>query len=360
LLLLLIVLVVVLVFYDHGAAKEYGEKAFSVTTRVAHKVVNWTTNLYECGLSGCAQKATETTPASTQVASANQNQVVDNSTIPAPAPVQMPAPEMPTTPATPSPAQELAASPPALSTGEPPRTDNNPPLAPAVASPAPAHSANVYPPPFPSFNPAEPTSAPTPAPAAAQQAQPHIAPPAPASHTPSAAPLEYRANSGQAAQAPAITAPQQMPPPAMVPKTQPYQQQPQQPWFPPYASTRPDSGSAPTVNNYSSVPDGLELARNSALAGRLNESIQAYHQYLSANPNDVDAHGELGNVYFHAGRFPLAAQHYYEAATRLIDVGQIKAAADLMPVIQKYEPRLANLLDRKISHAMGGNRSNSR
>ena len=55
------------------------------------------------------------------------------------------------------------------------------------------------------------------------------------------------------------------------------------------------------------------------------------------------------------GRFPEAAQNYYEAATRLIDAGHLNAVASLMPVIQMHEPMLATLLNKKIANAAGDN-----
>ena len=106
--------------------------------------------------------------------------------------------------------------------------------------------------------------------------------------------------------------------------------------------------------------DGLALARKSAQAGRLGESVHYYLQYLTAHPHDVNAYGELGNVYLKTGRYPEAAQNYYEAATRLIDAGQMNAVTSLMPIIQMHEPMLANLLNQKIARATEGSRGQAR
>ena len=62
-----------------------------------------------------------------------------------------------------------------------------------------------------------------------------------------------------------------------------------------------------------------------------------------------DAYGELGNVYVTIGRFPEAAQNYYEAATRLVDAGHISSVARLMPIMERYEPMLAALIKEKIA-----------
>ena len=106
--------------------------------------------------------------------------------------------------------------------------------------------------------------------------------------------------------------------------------------------------------------EGLATARKSALAGRPGEAIHEYLQYLASNPHDFNAYGELGNVYMKIGRYPEAAQNYYEAATRLIDARQINAIASLMPIIQMYEPMLANLLNQKIARATERNRGQPR
>jgi tetratricopeptide (TPR) repeat protein len=99
------------------------------------------------------------------------------------------------------------------------------------------------------------------------------------------------------------------------------------------------------------VNDSLAPARDAAAAGRFPDSVREYLQYIARHPNDGDAYGELGNVYIKIGRFPEAAQNYYEAATRLVDAGHVNAAGRLMPIIERYEPMLAALIKEKIAPA---------
>jgi tetratricopeptide (TPR) repeat protein len=100
--------------------------------------------------------------------------------------------------------------------------------------------------------------------------------------------------------------------------------------------------------------DGLAPARQAAAAGRLSESVREYSRYLASHPNDGNAYGELGNVYLKSGRFPEAAQNYYEAASRLVDAGYLDAVAPLMPIMERYEPMLAALVKEKITQSRRG------
>jgi hypothetical protein len=318
-LLLLTLLVLVLLFYDQGAAKQYGEKAFAVTSRATHKVVSWSTNLYACGISGCAHHSAEITPAAVQVAAVNQNQATVSNTPPSPAtPVVSIQNSTPQTPATP----EAVSSP-------PPTLVSESSVATVPGTPVASEEPNFVKPPVP--------------PPQNRMDLVH----------------DHHGYHEDADQAP-VAEDRGMPPPAVMTQAQQLSQQPSQSYFSPSPISRQEATPDPIDNDIPRVPEALKQARNSALAGRLDDSVHIYHQYLKGHPNDIDAHGELGNIYFHTGGFQQAAQHYYEAATRLIDAGQIDAATTLMPIIMQFEPRLASLLERKLSHATGDARSNPR
>lgn len=117
-------------------------------------------------------------------------------------------------------------------------------------------------------------------------------------------------------------------------------------------------GYRPQSRQFSAPPERSDSARiqpgNFLLAAResiawhhYQEGVLLYRQQLSDNPGDIDAYGELGNVLMFAQNYPDAAKNYYEAATRLLDAGLPEVAKPLLPVIERYEPSLANLLKQK-------------
>jgi LysM repeat protein len=113
-----------------------------------------------------------------------------------------------------------------------------------------------------------------------------------------------------------------------------YQQQSGQPLFP-----TADSSYQPSRN--------LLAARQLLAEKRYQEAIAHYRKQLFENPDDVDAYGELGNMHLLTQHYVEAAQNYYEAATRLLDHGFPNIVAPLLPVIERFEPLLANLLRQK-------------
>jgi hypothetical protein len=355
LLLLLLVLIVVLVTYDQGSAKVYGEKAYTSATTLTEKVTRWAKKIYECGLPGCKSEQATAPVANARVepnlpAAAGQESVpaARASALPATGSEQKSEWAIATT--TPPPAQEAPASAAQAQSGSPgyppsPAYPAYPPSSafgsassagaastPATESPAPVAPAQLS---------AAPASAPAPAPAAST---PPVAEPAALPYLKPASPPPA-------------------PPSNVNPLASP--SQPPQGLLPAPRAVRPDlqqnqlqKSAAPAASREWS--EGLSLARKSAQAGRLDESVSIYLHYLTTNPHDVNAYGELGNVYLKMGRYPEAAQNYYEAATRLIDAGQMNAVASLMPVIQMHEPMLANLLNQKIARAKEGTRGQPR
>lgn len=360
LLLLLLVLIVVLVTYDQGSAKVYGEKAYTSATTLTEKATRWAKQLYECGLPGC--KAGQTTaPVTTARVEPNPPDAAGQQNAP------------------------TAASSAMSATGNEPKSEwavaTTSPHAPTPAPEIPAPGAQQaqsgspgypQPPAYPAYPPASTfgssgsaggastPAAETPAPVAhAAHAQASAAQ-APVAASP--APTETVSPPADTAQLPYLrpAAPPAPPSNAMNPLAG--QSQPPQGLLPAPRAIRPDQrqnqAQKPVSGRESN--DGLALARKSAQAGRLDESVHLYLYYLTANPHDVNAYGELGNVYLKIGRYPEAAQNYYEAATRLIDAGQMNAVASLMPIIQMHEPMLANLLNQKIARATEGNRGQPR
>ena len=344
--LLLIVLIVALVVYDHGAVRHYGQQTYSKAERATHKAYKWAKNLYACGIPGCGPKSgnvnnspVQTGPGKMAVADPNTN-------------------TMPVAPNASATNTETAAGVPDTQAAPPenPATGDQTQASGVVNYPAyPSYPAYPNYPPDAYFGskgfgsdstspggpPAEtPPSPSAPVVASPPPALPYLPPSSPRPPRPEAAPGKPEYPDYPAyPQNPSAATPPTMPPSAM---------------GLPFRPPRPDQLAAPSANDATSA-DALAQARRSAQAGRLSESVHEYLRYLTSRPNDVDAYGELGNVYMKMGRFPEAAQNYYEAATRLIDAGHLNAVASLMPVIQMHEPMLATLLNKKIANAAGDN-----
>lgn len=349
--LLLIVLIVALVVYDHGAVRHYGQQAYSKAEKATQKASSWAKNLYACGIPGCGPKSGN---ANTSPMQTGPDKVAVAEPIIAPA-----------TPSTAAAANTEAAGGTADTQATPPENTvagNQPQTTGVINYPAyPPYPAYPNYPPDASFGARgfggesapsggpvgeTPPSAPAPAVSSSQPALPYLPPSAPSRPPkPEAAPGKPEYPDYPAyPQNPSVATPPMMPAPGMVP---------------PSRVPRPDQRVAPLASEAMGI-DGLAQARKSAQAGRMNESVREYLLYLTSQPNDVDAYGELGNVYMKMGRYPEAAQNYYEAATRLIDAGYLNAVASLMPVIQMHEPMLATLLNKKIANATAGNQGNRR
>jgi hypothetical protein len=379
--LLLLVLIVVLFTYDQGAMRDYGEKAYSQTETLMAKVSRKAKELYHCGLAGCKSSTTVS----------NASKAGGETVQPELAPTVGPSAAVE---ATSKDASGWAQTP---SADEPSAATSSAPAANAPSTEGQSQAgASAYPaypsyPPYPAYPPYSAfgangangasseaaTTSPTPPTVNAElpppvqpyptPAKPEAAPGKPAypdypayppSATASSTGGAIAASAPQTPQPPQVQQPQARQPQAQQPQAQqPQAQQPQaqQPQahqpaqlpapqllsLPP--AIRPDQAPAPVTT------DGLAVARQVAMAGRLAESAREYHKYLVKHPNDGNAYGELGNVYMKLGRFSEAAQNYYEVATRLVDSGYVDSVAPLMPVMERHEPMLAALIQEKIA-----------
>ena len=93
----------------------------------------------------------------------------------------------------------------------------------------------------------------------------------------------------------------------------------------------------------------LDKARLAFTNGDLQGSLAAYKEYIAHNSSNVDARGELGNVYYVSGNYQEAAQTYYDLSKMLIDQKQMDLVSPLLPVIGQVNPDLANELMQKMS-----------
>ncbi|MGB5397194.1 MAG: hypothetical protein WBN96_08600 [Gammaproteobacteria bacterium] len=77
-----------------------------------------------------------------------------------------------------------------------------------------------------------------------------------------------------------------------------------------------------------------------------------YENLIAANKDNMDAYGELGNVYFNQGKREKAAAAYYEAAAIMIKQGQIRRAASLSGLLHHLDQAKAQQLKSLIDSAM--------
>jgi tetratricopeptide (TPR) repeat protein len=102
------------------------------------------------------------------------------------------------------------------------------------------------------------------------------------------------------------------------------------------------------------VNEKLNGARDSYARGDVNAAVAAYTDVIKSNPKNVDARGELGNIYYATGRLPEATQSYYDAAKLLLDNKELDRVDALLPVIAQFNPMMADELAQKLNEAMGG------
>lgn len=126
-------------------------------------------------------------------------------------------------------------------------------------------------------------------------------------------------------------------------------------WFKPAADKAMESISS-AVGKAPAGPFGknaseevLNKGRDAFAAGDVEGAIAAYKDYLKASTDNADAHGELGNVYYLAGRYQEAAQAYYDSAKLLIAKKEYDRVPALLPVIGQMNPALADELVQKMS-----------
>ena len=104
--------------------------------------------------------------------------------------------------------------------------------------------------------------------------------------------------------------------------------------------------------------DKLATARGAFAAGDVNAAIEGYRAFIAANPKDISAHGELGNVLYTVGAIPDASQAYFEAASLAVEQNQIEVAEALVPAVAEGNPMLANaLIDKLFDHQVRSNQS---
>ncbi len=109
------------------------------------------------------------------------------------------------------------------------------------------------------------------------------------------------------------------------------------------------SAPAPAASDVGT--DLLAVARAAHARGDVTAAIRAYEDLIARQPKDAAVRGELGNVYWAAGRLQDAARSYHGAATVLIAASRVADAVPLEAAIRKGDGALADDLAKRLAAA---------
>ena len=107
--------------------------------------------------------------------------------------------------------------------------------------------------------------------------------------------------------------------------------------------------TASTVVSSAAPADTLDKARLAFTNGDLQGSLAAYKEYIARDASNLDARGELGNVYYLSGNYQDAAQTYYDLSKMLLDQKKLDLVPALLPVIGQVNPGLVDELMQKMA-----------
>lgn len=94
--------------------------------------------------------------------------------------------------------------------------------------------------------------------------------------------------------------------------------------------------------------DPMIDARSAFARGDINGAVNGYRAQLQRNPDDLNALGELANVYYAVGMLPHASQAYFELANKAIAQNRGDIAENLMPVLMQTNPFLASEVQNRL------------
>ena len=121
----------------------------------------------------------------------------------------------------------------------------------------------------------------------------------------------------------------------------------------PQSAASQTAGSAAGVTGIDAATRALWLDARRAFRKRDYETCeQNYEKLIAANKDNMDAYGELGNVYFNQGKREQAAAAYYEAAAIMIKQGQVRRAASLSGLLRHLDQTKADQLKSLIDNTM--------
>lgn len=105
-------------------------------------------------------------------------------------------------------------------------------------------------------------------------------------------------------------------------------------------------------NTRKATTNKSDNAREAFARGDIDGAVSLYQKRIKRNSKDVEAHQELGNVYYSTGRLPQAAQAYTEAVNLMIEKKEFDDVDPMLSVIAEFNPRKADELIRKLHNAM--------
>ncbi len=97
----------------------------------------------------------------------------------------------------------------------------------------------------------------------------------------------------------------------------------------------------------------LTRARRAFWRGDRDAAVAGYKALAEAAPDDPNAYGELGNIYYSDGKWNEAASAYYEAATRLLKDGRSGEAVRLLQIIRGLDSERAAELEKQLQSSSG-------
>ena len=116
-----------------------------------------------------------------------------------------------------------------------------------------------------------------------------------------------------------------------------------------------------TVNDHGKVVSGSQrsdevkenwiTARKAFYQRKYELSEQNYRKVIDSTEDNVDAYGELGNVFFNQGKKEQAASAYFEAAAILVRQGKVNRARSLMGLLRHLDKSKAGELQKLIDSA---------
>ena len=120
---------------------------------------------------------------------------------------------------------------------------------------------------------------------------------------------------------------------------------PPDPWFERGYAPPPPPPARPAMNG-GAVASQIDSARRAAWEGRLTDALAHYRAAARIAPNNHVVWGEMGNVLWTMRRWSEAAYALEGAATLLIRAGELRAASELVPAVERIDPDAAYRVQR--------------
>ena len=121
---------------------------------------------------------------------------------------------------------------------------------------------------------------------------------------------------------------------------------PPDPWLERGYAPPPPARPAHPAMNGGAVASQINSARRAAWEGRPTDALAHYRAAARIAPNNHVVWGEMGNVLWSMRRWSEAAYALEGAATLLIRAGELRAASELVPAVERIDPDAAYRVQR--------------